>query len=478
MENSVIPQDANQKSQEATDRQTIITGNRNDGNLIVTFYENDMEARADFMPSMGNGAPLNSDLVNALLIKLNIIYGVQWETIQEMIRACDLNRKPIMNVLIARGDKPENEVAEYFEINPHLIQAPRPSDASLQIDHRSWSPFIIVKKNQTLAKLRPKKEGKEGKNIHGVLIPFQVNRPEGVAGGSNTRSEGKFIVSDIDGQLVEEKKTLNVRDSLVIKGPVGYATGNIIFPGDVTIEGPVSDGFKIYSGGAVTIKQTFDVTDAITKGDLNVAGGIIGRGQAIVKAGGGIKTKFIENCRVAARKAIIVDSEIINSSVFTLENIEMNDKGLILGGDIYAVKGIRTGGIGKKAGKATRIHCGIDFTAEQEKGKYNSQLQLIAEKIRKLRVLMETVPEDAEKHIKMEKILQKLEEEQEKAGNKISELLGHIITDEDAAVEVSGEIVPGTLIEICQTALFVSEPLNHVRIRLDKNSRKVITENL
>ncbi|GHV42998.1 hypothetical protein AGMMS49546_23340 [Spirochaetia bacterium] len=476
MKKSAIPPDEKKTAQEASDSQTIVTGNRNDGDMVVTFYDNDMEAKADFTPSTGDGFPLNMDLVNALLIKLNIVYGFQWETVQETILECNLNHRPINDVVIARGDKPENEVIEYYEMNPHLIQPPRPSNASRQIDYRSWSPFVIVKKNQTLARFRPRKEGKEGINTHGVALPFQVSRPEGVSGGENTRIDGKFIVSDIDGQLVIEKKALHVRNSLEIKGPVGYATGNIIFPGDVSIEGPVSDGFKIYSGGSVTIKQTFDVTDAITKGDLVVAGGIIGRGQAMVKSGGGIRTKFIENCRAAARKTIFVDSEIINSSVFTLENLEMGDKGLILGGDVYAVKGIRAGGIGKKAGKSTRIHCGIDFTAEQEKEKYNSKLRLIAEKIRKLRELMEA--EDSEKRAKMEELLKRLEEEQKIAGNKVSELLGRIITDEDAAVEVAGAIIPGTLIEICQIALFVSEPLNHVRIRLDKDSRKIITEKL
>jgi hypothetical protein len=45
-------------------------------------------------------------------------------------------------------------------------------------------------------------------------------------------------------------------------------------------------------------------------------------------------------------------------------------------------------------------------------------------------------------------------------------------------VEVSGEIVPGTLIEICQIALFVDEPLKKTRIKLDKAGGKLVTENL
>jgi uncharacterized protein (DUF342 family) len=209
-----------------------------------------------------------------------------------------------------------------------------------------------------------------------------------------------------------------------------------------------------------------------------VAGGIIGRGAALVKSGGMVRTKFIENCRIAARKAIVVDSGIVNSSVFTLEHIDMGEKGIILGGEAYAVHGVKAGGIGKKTGKAARIHCGIDFTAQQEKEKNNNQLRILAAKIARLRDMMAVPEADGGKRAKMEELLHRLEAEQQKAAARVSELLGQINTDENASVEVLGEITAGTLIEICQVALFVTEPLRKVRIRLDKATGKVISEPL
>jgi uncharacterized protein (DUF342 family) len=291
--------------------------------------------------------------------------------------------------------------------------------------------------------------------------------------------EDRYLMSNINGQMMLNKGVVSVSNSLVIKGGVGYKTGNIIFPGDVTIEGPVSDGFKIYSGGTVTIKQTFDVTDAITKGDLNVTGGIIGRGRALVKVGGCLRTKFIENCRAACRKTVTVDSEIINSNVFTMDKLEMGDKGMIVGGEIYALKGVRAHSIGKKSGKAAHIHCGIDFTAEQEKEKNNNTLRLVAAKLERLRTIMEK-PEalSAERRAQFDELSRRLEEEQQKAQTAVTELMGRIIADTNAVVEVSGEIAAGTLIEICQIALFVSEPLKKVRVRLDRENGKLVSESL
>jgi uncharacterized protein (DUF342 family) len=458
-------------------RSTVVPENQNDGNITVTFLDNDLEARGDFMPPLGKGAPITPGYVQELLEKLNIVYGIRQESIQEAVKECNLNKKIVKNVLIARGDPPVNEIAEYIQLNPFLGQnnAPGPDG---KIDYRSKSPFIIVKKDQALAKQKSRKPGRDGKNVHGAVMPYSLVKPEGVSGGENTRMEGRLLLSNINGQLVETRGVVSVSDSLVIKGGVGYKTGNIIFPGDVVIDGPVSDGFKIYSGGSVTIKQTFDVTDAITKGDLTVSGGMIGRGRALVKAGGSIRSKFIENCRAAARKTVYVDLEIINSNVFTLENVEMGDKGRILGGEIWAVRGIRAGGIGKKSGKATRIHCGIDFTVEQEKQTNNNTLRILAAKLARLRELLADPSIESEKRAKLEELLRRLVEEQQKASSKVAELMGRLNTDENAAVEVSGEIAAGTLIEICQVALFVTTPLKKVRVKLDRENGKLITENL
>jgi len=468
-----------------TNPSTLVTGNENDGKIVLTFLNNNYEVRGDFIPPMGDGKPISPEYIRALLEKFKIVYGINKEEIHSAYKKCVKERDIVHAVLIAKGEPPRNEVLEYMQLNPILDQNNPQGEVkgnnapSENVDHRERSPFIIVRKDQALAKQKSRKPGKIGTNVHGETAPHGVIRPEGVSGGENTRMEGRFLLACINGQLVlGSKGTVHVRDSLVISGPVGYATGNIIFPGNVEIEGPVSDGFKIYSGGSVTIKQTFDVTDAITKEDLNVAGGIIGRGQALVKVGGSLNTKFIQNCRVAARKKINVVSEIVNSSIFTLETLEMGDKGRIVGGEIYAVKGLRTAGIGKKTGKAARIHCGIDFTLEQEREKSNSLFRILAAKLDSVKELLEDPGTDGEKRTKLEALQRRLEDDQQKAQAKISEILGKLNTHWNATVEVTGEIVPGTLIEICQSALFVTEPLKRVRIRLDRESSKLITENL
>jgi uncharacterized protein (DUF342 family) len=452
---------------------------KNDGNVSIRLAEDKLEVRADFYPPGTGGNPLGTNEVAAALNRYNIIYGLLWDNIQKSLVACNLDRKAVKDIPVARGNPPVQETLEYFERNPKLERT-APAYREDRLDYREFSPFVIVKKGQILARLHPRREGRDGKDIYGNTIVHGTVKPEGVSAGENTRSDGKYIYADINGQFVEEKGKLRVQDVLEIKGGVDYHTGNIAFPGDIRINGPVSDGFRIYSGGSITIKQTFDVTEAIAKSDLSVAGGIIGRGRATVKVGGGVKTKFIENCKIACRKTISVEADIINSSVYTMERVEMGEKGMILGGEIYAVQGVRAAGIGKKSGRATTIHCGIDFTALQERDRLNHNLKIIKMKLDKLRALLDEIGESGEnsEHVRLEEAAKQLEEERQKTGVALVAVLGRLNANDEASVEVTGNVAQGTLIEICQIALFVTDPLVHVRIRLDRAAGKIVSENL
>jgi uncharacterized protein (DUF342 family) len=475
-------------SQGKEDRITLLNGAKKDANVYVRFAEDNLTAWGDFYPATGDGAPLDYSAVASALTRYKIVYGLVRENIENAITQCNRSGSIVQDIPVARGNPPVREVLEYFELNPAIQNAPREPKGNARVDYRTYSPFIIVKKGQILALKKAKREGRDGVDINGNAVPFGSVKPDGVSGGENTRSDEKYIYADINGQLVQEKGVLRVQDFLVIKGAVDYHTGNLVFPGNITIEGPVCDGFKIYSGGSVTIKQTFDVTDAITKADLSVAGGIIGRGQALVKVGGTLKAKFIENCKVAVRKTIFVETDIVNASVYTMEQIEMGEKGKILGGEIYAVRGIKAGVIGKKSGRNTTIHCGVDFTALQEKEKLNHTLRMINAKLTRVREILAAEsaecpePEEgtpaAERRGKITEALTHLEEEQKKTSAAISAILARLNVSEDAVVEILGEIAPGTLIEICQIALFVSEPLRHVRVRLDRVHGRLVSETI
>ncbi|QQO08592.1 DUF342 domain-containing protein [Breznakiella homolactica] len=469
---------AREQVSEKPQKTALFDLHKNDGTLVITFSEKNLEAWGDFIPPVGKGHPLTADYVSAALSRFNVTYGVRWENIQDALEAVQNSGKPVKHILIAQGEPPEDEVPEYFRLDPELRRTTLPGEDVIRVDYKTISPYVMVKKDQLLASKYPKVEGHDGRDVHGTVIPKGIIRMNTASSGKNTRCEDEGIYASIDGRLIDKDGELMVDEVLVIKGQVGYATGHISFPGDVIIEGPVADGFKILSGGSVLVKQTFDVTDLVAKKDLIVTGGIIGRGRALVKTGGGLKAKFIRNCRVACRSTITIESEIVNSSVFTMQNLNLGDKGRILSGEIYAVHGIKAAMIGKQSGKTTKIHCGIDFTAQQEKDKLNLRLRILTAKLQKLRELMEKNSGDPAKVAKMEELAERLQDEIGKLSTRIGDLLLRLNADENAAVEVSGEIARGTLIEICGIAYYVDQSLKRVRFRLDKAQGKLVYEPL
>jgi uncharacterized protein (DUF342 family) len=414
--------------------------------------------------------------VRRILQGLKIPTGIREEAIRQALQQCGREKKAVRAVLIARGIPPVNEIAEHYALNPVLAKIKAPLSKKGRIDHRSRSTFIVVEKDGILARLQARSPGADGTDMYGKVLPYKTVEPKSLKGGKNTRTENGCVIAETAGLLEQAGRILNVRDSLEIRGPVGYATGNIIFPGDVILDGPVADGFTVYSGGSIRTRATFDVSDVITKKDLIVEGGIKGRGEGRVKVGGELKARFIENCRVACRKRVAVESGILNSRVFSMDRIDLGSWGRLSGGEYSAVHGIRAGDIGSRSGAGTRIRCGIDEAAQQEKARLEHRMSGIKDKLGKLKVL---IPEsEAEKRPALIKLWMRLHDEGKKTAARITELSSRIYADEDACIEVNGAIGEGVRLEICRASMYTEEALRRVRVRLDKSRSRLIAEPL
>jgi uncharacterized protein (DUF342 family) len=134
------------------EKQTVFQDNKNDGTMSIAFSDKDIEVWADFTPPFGDGKHISPDYISTVLEKFNIVYGIQLEAIQDIAMQCNLEGKTFRDVLIAKGDLPVAAVSEYYQMNPHLKMPPPLNIKNGKIDYRSYSPFVIVKKDQILAK--------------------------------------------------------------------------------------------------------------------------------------------------------------------------------------------------------------------------------------------------------------------------------------------------------------------------------------
>ncbi len=440
----------------------------------VVIADDCMSVIAQLHPPAETGKPLGSETLAELLARLGVSHGVLWDEIGEALMRCNLERIPVRNLVIARGSLPVDEVPAHAELEPRFRKSGplTPTDAS-RVDYKQLSSLTVVKKGETLARVFAKVEGQPGIDVRGRETPFARRSVESFVPGKNASLVDDRIEASVDGLLAVNGQRLDIEEILIVKGDVDYHTGHIVFPGDVVLEGRVGDGFKVWSGGSIVCKSTLDAFDVNAKKNLLCAQGVIGRRQGHIRVGGEFRARFVQNCKLAARGDVLVATAIVGSRVYSLGKVDLGDKGVVMGGEVFAVHGLRTGRIGNEAHQRTVIHVGTDFTVQQQLDQANERLRALSLKARKAAEAAAQRPSPG---------LARLREELDKAMVELSSMIGRLLlaldADEDALVEAYGDIFPGVVIEICRIRIEIDEPLKSCRFRLDKAAGRIVTERL
>ena len=305
-----------------------------DGTVEIAVSPDAMSATATFYPPRGDGLPIDPAFVHELLRRMGVVSGVLSDDVAESAMSCNLDRRVLHDVVVARGAEPVSEIPEHASLEAKIRgRGPRVADSVQRVDFRELATLIIVRAGETIATMQPKRPGSPGVDVRGKETPYSRESPVSCVAGRNVERRDDKLVATVDGRLIVENGRADVDEVLMVKGEVDFHTGNISFPGDVVIDGAVHDGFKVWSGASIVCKSTMDAFDVNAKKDLTCAQGIIGRRRGQVRVGGEIRAKYIQNCRVAARGDMHIASAIVNSRIFCLGTVDLGDKGVIMGGE-------------------------------------------------------------------------------------------------------------------------------------------------
>ena len=354
---------------------------KNDGNIEISISPDCMTATAVLYPPLGDGAPLSPNYAAELLARMGIVHGVLWDDLTERILDANIEHHILRDVVVARGTAPVPEHPEHIIVEARFKPGFRPIDDKDNVDWKTISPYVIVKKGEPIGTVIEKQEGVFGTDILDRSLPYGKDQFQVWSLGKNVERQDNQIVASAEGRVNLDGAKISVEEILIIKGDVDFRIGHIMFPGDVVIEGSVGAGFKIYSGGSISIKETLDAFDVSAKKDLVCAQGIIGKEQAYVRVGGNLKAKFVENAKVAIRGDAEIPGSLVGTKLYTLGKLNMGDKGRIVGGEIFATHGIICGWIGGPTRPLTMINVGIDFTMQQKLDQANNALRELSTKL-------------------------------------------------------------------------------------------------
>ncbi len=421
-----------------------------------------------YPPEPRSGTPVFVDQVAEQLEEVGVVYGIEWENIRDAIWRCNTEKREILGVPVARGREPEDTVEAHIGLRKELLrQAKRnrtPRERDGQIDYRSVTPFLIVKKGTVLARDIPRREGRPGSTVLGEEIPCSTRTPAVVTPGDHIGRRGRYYVAAVDGRFDWGPDYFALREVLEITGDVDYSTGNIDFPGDVILHKGVKDQFTIRAGGSVFCKATLDATSVRCGGDLIAKHGIIGRDDAIIEVGGKVEARYIENCRLTAGGSIHTTVGIIHSVIRTTGKVETGHEGKIVGGQLYALQGLSTHETGSEMGTYTEITCGIDFRVADRLERIHEKSTDIAfqlERLRSGRMKTKNAEDRSAAENKLSELLARLQDSAQ-------QLLTNLDRDEEAKITVTGTMHPGTFLEICHVCRKVTEPQTRVTVSLNK----------
>jgi uncharacterized protein (DUF342 family) len=391
-----------------------------------------------------SAAVVTADQMMQALEKKGIVHGIKVEAVHK------LAARPIYGIKIevAKGTNPvdgEDGYVNYY-VKRDSEYKPQYSEEGV-IDYKNLDYFQQVTEGQLLCEVIKETDGTDGTNIFGGSVPAMRGKPPVSPMGRNTvfNEEGTQLKAACSGVVRFAKDHIDINEVLHIRSSVDQSTGNIHFPGDVIVDGDVSYGFSIKSGGNVTIKGVIEGAFVEAIGDINVSKGINGSGGKKVVAGGNLRSGYIESADLQIEGDIttdyIIDSNIICNGNITL--VGRNER--IIGGSVKILGELTARYIGNEKERPTRIEV-MGVTAadtqdihrlKREREEYESrysQLTEILDRFSRLAGTDDGAPEPEQLHV-VKQQLALLKEQIDLATQKIDKL------EKEGRVEYPGAIL-------------------------------------
>ena len=401
-----------------------------------------------------------------------IVYGI----LEDAVKSIFQEGKYDQPVLVALGKRVENDkdgaVKLFFdtEIRPK-------SDVKGNIDYKELNLVQNVKKGDKLAEVTPPEKGAEGCTIFGKKVAPKEGVKPTLPKGENTYPDPNnpdILLAEIDGAAKLKGFLVNVEPAFQIKGDVDFETGNIEFVGSVVVGGDVKNGFMIKAKGDIQVNGV--VEDAIIEagGDVLIKMGFIGRGEGKIVAQGKVTANYCVGENIISEGDINIIEYVMHSKIQTKGKLFVKDKkGLIVGGECYAVKGIEANTIGNESYTATSVVAGIDKEIGEQlrlkraylwKNAENiTEIDKVIKKIQRLRLVKKDLPPDRIELLDtMAKVREKKLEIRDKLAAEIKELESRTKGCGDSTVKVFDTVYPGVTVTICNRHLSVKEPLKGV----------------
>ena len=419
-----------------------------------------------------NEGDFNSEDLKRFLTENGIVYGILEEEIENIFKQEIFGE----SILAAQGqrvvDEKDGEIKYSFEteLKPQM-------DEKGNIDYKELNLIQNVRAGDKLAETSPPEQGIEGCTVFDKKIPQKKGVQPPLPTGKNTRTDPgnpNVLLSEIDGSVKLNGTNVEVEPVIIIKENVDFSTGNIDFNGPVIVNGDVKSGFKINAKGDVQVEGVVEDAVIETGSNVLIKTGFIGKGKGQIIAKGDVTAKFCENETIINEGDIYISEYVMHSNIQTKGTLYLTEKtGLIVGGEIYAVKGIEAKIVGNENYTPTALFAGVDKEFNEKLSKIKAHIaknvkhikdiEKILHKFSRRKLVKKGLPENMKNlMIKLNQLRDEKEVTKKDAVTEIKKLESKIDEFKKAVVKIFDVVYPGTLITIYNKHITVDEPRKYV----------------
>lgn len=357
--------------------ETFLIAMCRDADCKISVSKNKMQAILQYSHAFGGETPAYFEILDVLQQQL-IVYGIDDQGIQEFLAGLD-NMSPGQRAtcVVANGQPAENGRNSRFEpLISHQSQmefSPEYKGLSDKIELRKSKKIFTVSEGTNLMMKHPATNGKPGMDVYGkeVLPTSGIDLEFTVYPGSRINpNEPNFLEASHGGMPRIYYDGVSVLNTLTVDS-VDSRTGDIVFDGNLEVRGDVLAGMQVQVTGNITVFGTVEDAEIEAGGDIVVKNGIIGKDRedeefsCRLTAQGKISGIFAQYVRLEADDDIKFQQHVYHSVVYTRGRLVVGDNvhrvGTVMGGLIFADKGLTAVHIGNKSGVNTRIEVFPDF---------------------------------------------------------------------------------------------------------------------
>ena len=456
-----------------------------DGYAKVYISDDGMAAYITVYGPKNNGRGLTMQGILAALKDAGVVEGIEFGRLPECLKSENWERP----MLVAKGTPAQDGIdgrLEYQFMKPTNKVKPVELEDG-KVDFRNLNLFVNVSQGEILVLRTPPMPGVPGITVTGRTLAARAGKNLPLPRGKNTvpNEDNTELRAAIDGHVMIVGGKVTVHTVLEISGNIDYSTGNIDYTGNVRIRGNITAGFTVKAGGDIEVNGVIEGATVIAEGNIMVKNGIAGGHKGMVKAGGSLFTRFVENARVEVEGDVIISEAIIQSVVSANQCIRVEgNKGVVVGGILQAGQEISARVIGSALSPQTILEVGLNpqlreeqkslYQEYQEKRKVFESINQYLQSYQKTNISPENLtPKRKAALAKMLSDYKTLKKEMEEMLERKQRIDNELNRLQSGRIRVTGIVYPGVQITIGQAQYNVNDPIKYALFTLRDGDVKI-----